>query len=91
MRLRPSLLSIELTLRRFLVTGSSQCVNIKTEDEFAVKIISRNIGLVRLVKVLQDSCHTYVVTELLRGGELFRRIRQKKRFTEHEPGSWASW
>ena len=77
-----------------------RCVNIQTGEEFAVKIISRKIdavreirlleicqghpGVVKLIEVLQDNCHTYVVTELLRGGELFRRIRQKKRFTEHE-------
>ena len=77
-----------------------RCVNIQTGEEFAVKIISRKIdavreirlleicqghpGVVKLIEVMQDNCHTYVVTELLRGGELFRRIRQKKRFTEHE-------
>ena len=83
-----------------------RCVNIQTEEEFAVKIISRKIdavreirlleicqghpGVVKLVEVLQDNCHTYVVTELLRGGELFRRIRQKKRFTEREAASIMS-
>ena len=80
-----------------------RCVKLGTEEEFAVKIISRRVdavreirlleicqghpGVVRLVEVLQDECHTYVVMELLRGGELFRRIRQKKRFTEREAAS----
>ena len=73
------------------MTGASLCVGIVSISRLRMSSPSRKIGSVRLVEVLQDSCHTYVVTELLRGGKLFRRIRQKKRFTEHEPGSWASW
>ena len=77
-----------------------RCVKIDDDQEFAVKIISRRVdavreirlleicqghpGVVKLIEVLQDECHTYVVMELLRGGELFRRIRMKKRFTESE-------
>ena len=77
-----------------------RCVKIDDDQEFAVKIISRRVdavreirlleicqghpGVVKLIEVLQDECHTYVVMELLRGGELFRRIRMKKRFTECE-------
>ena len=77
-----------------------RCVEISSEQQFAVKIISRRVdalrevrlleicqghpGVVKLVEVLQDECHTYVVMEMLRGGELFRRIRKKRRFTESE-------
>ena len=80
-----------------------RCVKIDTEEEFAVKIISRKVdavreirlleicqghpGVVKLIEVLQDDCHTYLVMELLKGGELFRRIRSKKRFTESEAAS----
>ena len=39
-------------------------------------------GVVRLVEVIMDSCHTYIVMELLTGGELFARIKQRKRFNE---------
>ena len=28
--------------------------------------------------------HTYIVTELLKGGELLQRIRQRKKFSETE-------
>ena len=38
--------------------------------------------MVRLVEVIMDSCHTYIVMELLTGGELFARIKQRKRFNE---------
>jgi len=77
-----------------------RCINKQTEQEFAVKIISRRVdstqevrlleicqghpGIVNLVEVMQDECHTYIVTELLRGGELFKRIKKKKKFTEAE-------
>ena len=77
-----------------------RCTEISSKKEYAVKIISRRVdslqevrllelcqghpGIVRLVEVMQDSCHTYIVTELLRGGELFARIKKKRRFTEAE-------
>ena len=49
-----------------------------------LEICQGHPGVVKLVEVLQDECHTYVVMEMLRGGELFRRIRKKRRFTESE-------
>ena len=77
-----------------------RCVSRTSGNQFAVKIISRRIdasqeirllqlcqghaGVVRLEEVIMDSCHTYIVTELLTGGELFKRIKLKKRFTEDE-------
>lgn len=77
-----------------------KCVNLKTKQEFAVKIISRRVnstqeiqllrlcqghpGVVNLIEVLQDECHTYIVMELLRGGELFHRIKKKRCFAEAE-------
>lgn len=83
-----------------------RCTSLSTGEEFAVKIISRRIdasneikllklcqghpGVVRLVEVVMDACHTYIVTELLRGGELFRRIKKKRRFTEPEAASIMS-
>ena len=80
-----------------------RCIDKQSGEDFAVKIISRRIdasneikllklaqghpGVVRLVEVVMDACHTYIVTELLRGGELFHRIKRKRKFTEEEASS----
>ncbi|KAI5737364.1 hypothetical protein M8J76_012789 [Diaphorina citri] len=79
-----------------------RCVEKSTGQEYAVKIISRKIdcseeinllracqghpNIVNLHCVFQDEVHTYLVLELLKGGELLDRIRQKGRcgFTENE-------
>ncbi|XP_014486588.1 PREDICTED: ribosomal protein S6 kinase alpha-5-like [Dinoponera quadriceps] len=74
-----------------------RCRHRKTQQEFAVKIISRRINCVRepnllracqghpnivkLIDVYQDGVHTYLVMELLSGGEL---LRQRRRFTEEQ-------
>lgn len=74
-----------------------RCRHRKSHQEFAVKIISRRISCVResgllracqghpnivkLVDVHQDRAHTYLVMELLSGGEL---LRQRRRFTEEQ-------
>ena len=41
-------------------------------------------NIVKLYDVLQDDLHTYIIMELLTGGELFDRIRQRVQFTERE-------
>jgi serine/threonine protein kinase len=41
-------------------------------------------NIVKLYDVLQDELHTYIIMELLTGGELFERIRQRVHFTERE-------
>ncbi|KFM65578.1 Ribosomal protein S6 kinase alpha-5, partial [Stegodyphus mimosarum] len=77
-----------------------KCVNKKTQLEYAVKIVSRRIdssreiqllklcqghpNIVNLYEVYQDDTHTYIVLELLKGGELLDRIRKKDKFTEKE-------
>lgn len=79
-----------------------KCVQLKSGTEFAVKIISRRVdcsqeiemlneckghpNIVKLVESCQDDLHTYIVTELLHGGELLERIRKKNLFTESEAG-----
>ncbi|KAJ4441201.1 hypothetical protein ANN_11052 [Periplaneta americana] len=77
-----------------------KCTNRQSGQEFAVKIVSRKIdctreinllracqghpNIVNLHEVYYDEAHTYLVLELLRGGELLERIRKKDRFTESE-------
>jgi len=77
-----------------------RCVEKATGKEYAVKILSRKVdsqreisllrlcqghpNIVKLHQVFHDEVHTYIVLELLRGGELLDRIRQKERFTEDE-------
>lgn len=77
-----------------------RCRNRKTNEEFAVKIISRRCdpsrevhvlklcqghkNVVKLIEIISDDLHYYLVMELCRGGELLQRIRKKKSFTEHE-------
>lgn len=77
-----------------------KCVKKSTNKEYAVKIVSRKIdctqeinllracqghpNIVTLHDVYHDEAHTYLVFELLKGGELLGRIRRKSRFTECE-------
>ncbi|XP_011150688.1 ribosomal protein S6 kinase alpha-5 [Harpegnathos saltator] len=74
-----------------------RCRHRKTQQEFAVKIITSRIkcirepnllracqghpNIVKLMDVHQDGGHTYLVMELLSGGEL---LRQRRRFTEEQ-------
>ncbi|KAK9294783.1 hypothetical protein QLX08_010720 [Tetragonisca angustula] len=68
-----------------------RCRHRKTSEQFAVKIVSRRLdcgreasllktcqghpNVVKLVEVHQDRAHTYLVLELLSGGELLMRPR----------------
>ncbi|CAL7938824.1 unnamed protein product [Xylocopa violacea] len=68
-----------------------KCRHRQTLQEYAVKIVSRRIdcgreanllrtcqghpNIVKLIEVHQDRAHTYLVMELLSGGELLRRPR----------------
>ncbi|XP_034234012.1 ribosomal protein S6 kinase alpha-5-like [Thrips palmi] len=77
-----------------------KCRHRETGQEFAVKIVSRKTdctreinllracqghsNIVRLYEVFYDEAHTYLVLELLRGGELLERIRRQARFTESQ-------
>ncbi|XP_042897727.1 ribosomal protein S6 kinase alpha-5 isoform X2 [Parasteatoda tepidariorum] len=76
------------------------CIDKKTKIEYAVKIIHSSIdcsreilnlqtcqghpNIVKFHEVLCDEHYTYIVLELLKGGELLERIRKKTRFTEKE-------
>jgi len=79
-----------------------KCVNRLTGVEYAVKIVSRKIdtsreielleqcqghpNIVNLIEVFQDEMHTYIILELLKGGELLKRIRKRSVFSEIEAG-----
>lgn len=68
-----------------------RCRNRKTQQEYAVKIVSRRVdctreesllrtcqrhaNVVKLIDVHHDRLHTYIVMELLAGGELLQRPR----------------
>lgn len=76
-----------------------ECIHRETGITYAVKIISRRIdssreismlrqcqghpNIVNIVDTRQDEFHTYIILELLRGGELIERLR-KRPFTEAE-------
>lgn len=77
-----------------------KCKNRRTNQTFAVKIVkashdvSKEVetlracqghrNIVNLIEVMRDAAYTYIVMELLEGGELFERIRASDRFTEDE-------
>ncbi|XP_015510437.2 ribosomal protein S6 kinase alpha-5 isoform X2 [Neodiprion lecontei] len=68
-----------------------RCRHRKSQQEFAVKIVSRRVdcgreanllkicqghpSIVKLIDVYKDRAHTYLVMELLKGGELMRKSR----------------
>ncbi|CAF0970742.1 unnamed protein product [Brachionus calyciflorus] len=60
---------------------------IKYDSSNEIKYLSKCQGhdnIVKLYDVLQDDLHTYIIMELLNGGELFDRLRELKKFTEKE-------
>uniref|UniRef100_A0A672ICF8 non-specific serine/threonine protein kinase n=1 Tax=Salarias fasciatus TaxID=181472 RepID=A0A672ICF8_SALFA len=72
-----------------------KCKHKQTGHEYAVKIVSRreiaalrqcetHPNIVKLHDVYTDQYHTYLVMELLQGGELLERIKRKKLFGEAE-------
>ncbi|KAF6215608.1 hypothetical protein GE061_010364 [Apolygus lucorum] len=77
-----------------------RCVERSTGKAYAVKIVSRKVDCIREINLLRacqghpnivnlhqvyhDEAHTYLVLELLEGGELLQRIRRQNRFTESE-------
>ncbi|CAF0969681.1 unnamed protein product [Didymodactylos carnosus] len=100
-------LNYELVDREgFLGEGSysicRRCRNRRTQEEFAVKIISNrqevdtqneidlltlcqgHPNIVKFHEVYRDELHTYIIMELLTGGELFYRIRTQATFSEKE-------
>uniref|UniRef100_V9KFC3 Ribosomal protein S6 kinase n=1 Tax=Callorhinchus milii TaxID=7868 RepID=V9KFC3_CALMI len=75
-------------------TGEEYCVKIisrrleaSTQREIsALKLLNAHPhpNIVKLYEVYHDQLHTYLVMELLRGGELLERIKKRKQFNESE-------
>ncbi|XP_062911964.1 ribosomal protein S6 kinase alpha-5-like isoform X1 [Mobula hypostoma] len=73
-------------------TGQEYCVKIIsrrmelcTQREIAaLKHLGAHPNIVKLYEVYHDQLHTYLVTELLRGGELLECIKKGKHFSESE-------
>ncbi|ESO00961.1 hypothetical protein HELRODRAFT_82648, partial [Helobdella robusta] len=77
-----------------------KCIDKKTKTEYAVKIVSRRVDtrnetaimrelqscpfIVQLIDVFQDKLHTYIVMELVSGGELLSKIFHQNYFGEAE-------
>ncbi|XP_038665664.1 ribosomal protein S6 kinase alpha-5-like isoform X1 [Scyliorhinus canicula] len=73
-------------------TGQEFCVKIVsrrmeacTQREIAaLKLLGTHPNIVKLYEVYHDQLHTYMVMELLKGGELLERIKKRKHFSESE-------
>lgn len=55
-----------------------------TKEVDMLKKCQGHPNIVRFIEMLQDEAYTFIVLELLEGGELFARIRRCSRFTEQE-------
>jgi serine/threonine protein kinase len=67
--------------REKMIWGDSRDV---LEDEVNHLIMARNgPNIVQLYEVYEEKVHCYLVMELMRGGELFDRILERKNFTEN--------
>ncbi|XP_048831139.1 ribosomal protein S6 kinase alpha-5 isoform X1 [Brienomyrus brachyistius] len=76
-------------------TGQSYAVKIvskrmesQTQKEItALKLCDGHPNIVKCYEIYHDQLHTYLVLELLQGGELLDRIRRKQLFSESEASS----
>ncbi|XP_068779712.1 ribosomal protein S6 kinase alpha-4 isoform X2 [Struthio camelus] len=71
--------------RDFAVKILSKRLEASTQREvMALQLCESHPNIVKLHEVHHDQYHTYLVLELLRGGELLERIRRKRHFGEAE-------
>ncbi|XP_036283805.1 ribosomal protein S6 kinase alpha-5 isoform X4 [Pipistrellus kuhlii] len=69
----------------FAVKIISKRMEANTQKEItALKLCEGHPNIVKLHEVFHDQLHTFLVMELLNGGELFERIQKKKHFSETE-------
>ncbi|KAF4084002.1 hypothetical protein AMELA_G00123790 [Ameiurus melas] len=70
---------------KFAVKIVSKRMEAQTQKEIAaLKLCEGHPNIVKLHEIYHDQLHTYLVLELLRGGELLERIRRKQHFSETE-------
>ncbi|XP_032883433.1 ribosomal protein S6 kinase alpha-5 isoform X1 [Amblyraja radiata] len=73
------------TGQEFAVKIVSKRMEANTKREIAaLKLCEGHPNIVKLHDVYHDQLHTFLVMELLNGGELLERIRKKKHFSETE-------
>ncbi|XP_055496195.1 ribosomal protein S6 kinase alpha-5 [Leucoraja erinacea] len=73
------------TGQEFAVKIVSKRMEANTKREIAaLKLCEGHPNIVKLHDVYHDQLHTFLVMELLKGGELLERIRKKKHFSETE-------
>uniref|UniRef100_A0A5F9CES9 Ribosomal protein S6 kinase n=1 Tax=Oryctolagus cuniculus TaxID=9986 RepID=A0A5F9CES9_RABIT len=69
----------------FAVKIISKRMEANTQKEItALKLCEGHPNIVKLHEVFHDQLHTFLVMELLSGGELFERIKKKQHFSETE-------
>nr|XP_033806925.1 ribosomal protein S6 kinase alpha-5 isoform X2 [Geotrypetes seraphini] len=73
------------TSQEYAVKIISKRLEANTQKEVtALKLCEGHPNVVKLHEVYHDQLHTFLVMELLKGGELFERIKKKKHFSETE-------
>ncbi|KAJ8405177.1 hypothetical protein AAFF_G00321680 [Aldrovandia affinis] len=73
------------TGQEYAVKIVSRRMEVNTQREIAaLRQCEAHPNVVKLYEVYHDQYHTYLVMELLRGGELLERIKKKKLFAEGE-------
>uniref|UniRef100_A0A5F8GL99 Ribosomal protein S6 kinase A4 n=1 Tax=Monodelphis domestica TaxID=13616 RepID=A0A5F8GL99_MONDO len=71
--------------QEFAVKILSRRLEMNTQREIAaLRLCQSHPNVVKLQEVHHDQYHTYLVLELLRGGELLEHIRKKQHFSESE-------
>nr|XP_056706681.1 ribosomal protein S6 kinase alpha-5 isoform X1 [Euleptes europaea] len=73
------------TSQEYAVKIISKRLEANTQREItALKLCEGHPNVVKLYEIYHDQLHTFLVMELLKGGELLERIRKKKLFSESE-------
>ncbi|XP_063294477.1 ribosomal protein S6 kinase alpha-5-like [Pelobates fuscus] len=76
------------TKKEYAVKILSKRMEVNTQREVAaLKLCQGHPNIVILHEVLQDQYHSYLIMELLTGGELLERIKKQSRFSEVEASS----
>ncbi|XP_036397575.1 ribosomal protein S6 kinase alpha-5 isoform X2 [Megalops cyprinoides] len=73
------------TGQQYAVKIVSKRMESQTQREIAaLKLCDGHPNIVKCHEIFHDQLHTYLVLELLQGGELLERIRRKRHFSETE-------